>query len=105
MVSRQRLPISAFSFDQGGNVRKSREVEAIYQVLVVNKIFDNVFINDINNILDVDYNFIDLASDRGYDFLSLLRKIQDYQSVYKNAVLSACQIKISIFKKYWRISL
>lgn len=95
----EKLPTPTFSFDQGGNIRKAEEAEAIYQVIVTSRIFDNMLEEDIDKILKSGYDFDTLIGKPQLTFLDLLRKIQDLQSVYINAVLSACQIKISNLKK------
>lgn len=94
-----KLPEPTFSFDQGGNVRMSEEAEAIYQVVVVSKIFNGIYKDVIEEIINSNYDFTNLTPNSTQSFSDLLKDIQDLQSMDLNSVLSACQIKISNVKK------
>lgn len=100
----QYLPYPAFSIEQGGNVRRSIEAEAIYNVVVVNSIFDNIFIGKIEKILSSGYDFETLSSNSDENFTSLLAEIQDLQALDINCVLSACKRRLTNIKKIYEKS-
>mgnify|MGYP005683446371 CR=1 FL=1 len=74
----EQIPNFPFDIEQGGNIRKSLEVETIYEVTIMNNILNNEFKVDIDKILDDKYNFKDLKSDKinGGNFDFLLEEIQ-----------------------------
>lgn len=100
----QYLPYPSFSIEQGGNVRRSIEAEAIYNVVVVNIVFDNIFSPQIDEILSSGYNFDTLSSSGGNNFTNLLTDIQDLQALDINCVLSACKRKLTSIKKIYEKS-
>ena len=94
-----KLPALPFEIEQGGNVRKSLEVETMYEYIIISKIFNNEYYKDIRKILDSNYDFMNLKSENGFNFVDLLEKMQSLQSLTINSIVSACQIRIAKNKK------
>jgi hypothetical protein len=93
----EKLPIPTLDIDQGGNVRKSEEVKALYAIIciaVVIPSFKEEIIAAINSYDFVAYEFKDDSLDYG-SFIAYLKTFQDLNSVRINSVISASGIRIS----------
>jgi hypothetical protein len=95
------LPFFEVDIDQGGNVRKADEIEAIICVFVIKNIFNDEGIKKEIEELVKNYNFNELKtnSNTGENFRSLLVSLQDLQSFQINSIISACKYKIFDQKK------
>jgi hypothetical protein len=106
-----KLPNPTLDIDQGGNVRKSEEIKALYAIICIAVVIPS-FKDEIKTVINSynfdAYEFTDKSLGYG-SFLAYLKTFQDLNSVRINSIISASGIRISkIAEKkdaYWRISL
>lgn len=89
------LPDITFDVDQDGNVARQVEAESIYKCTVVSSIFDDLYKEEIDEILSTyDFDSMSNASEN-YPFSRLRSEIEEEASYVMKMVLSACTIKLS----------
>lgn len=96
-----KIPSVNFDIEQGGNVRKADEAEALFCCIVVSQILkEDIFKNEVLEIAKT-YDFENMINmnDESITFRSLLNDWQNLQSVIINILISACRYKIFDFKK------
>jgi len=95
------LPFFEVDIDQGGNVRKADEIEAMICVYVIKNIFKDDEIQEEVEELILNYDFKELRtnSSGSKTFRSFLVDLQDLQSFQINSIISACKYKIFDQKK------
>jgi hypothetical protein len=90
------LPDITFDIIQGGIKERSKEAEAIYKVLILNKFFSNLFYKKILEVLsnyDVEKSFENLLN-----FTNLLTFIVENTTPISREICSICNLKISNVK-------
>lgn len=94
------LPSLTFDIDQGGNVRKSLEVEALYKMICLCYCIKD-FSNDFKKYL-LSYDFKDMAPIDGKSGLSMSAYVQSIQSLNSarvNSIFSAAAIKLADYRE------
>jgi hypothetical protein len=89
------IPICPFDTQCGGIISQQQETRAAWKVFLVNKISNNVYVDEIEDI-KLDYNFATFKNSKGeMPFFGLLAKIQQSKNFVISMLLSAINIKLS----------
>lgn len=94
------LPPVVFDIDQGGNTRKSLEVESIYKIICLChciKTFKDPFIENLKN-----YDFNTMANKDGTPGITMnmfVQNLQNLNSVRISSILSAASIRLSNYRE------
>jgi hypothetical protein len=94
------LPVPSFDLDQAGNLRKANEAESAYCAIMVTAVLkDEVFKNELENVVK-NYDFEAMKATNGEnDFSTLLKEWLDLQSRAINVIVSAAKYRIADRKK------
>lgn len=90
------LPVIPFDLYQGGNLRKSAEVENIYKCILIAGILKGSFLQQFQECCG-NYNFdlLDSMKEDGINFSKLLTRWQDLQNLTVRIIVSGANLKIS----------
>lgn len=89
------VPEVPFDIIQGGNVEKAKEVESLYRICVINKIFMNCFNVEIYNLLQ-EYDIGKLAGP--ISFRDLEKKIVEATPNIVRLIMQLCNYKLTNVK-------
>ena len=89
-----KIPLIDFDIDQSGNIRKASEAEALFCLVVVGQVLDEV--KEVAK--GYDFNAMKPINENGKTFKDLLNEWLSLQSIIINILVSACKYKISDYK-------